>query len=79
MLYAFKKSHPQVLKQLRGALEAEDFETVHFKAHSLAGIGGNVTADQLREACKALEKATQIEKNRKWASFFPNCGMNLSA
>jgi HPt (histidine-containing phosphotransfer) domain-containing protein len=60
MLYAFNRSQPQQLEQLRAALEAEDFKTVRLKAHSLAGIGGNLSADKLRKACKSLEKAAQI-------------------
>ncbi len=70
MLYEFKRSQPQELEQLRGALEAEDFETVRLKSHSLAGIGGNIAADKLREACKSLEKAAQIGKKTEMRNLF---------
>lgn len=71
MLFEFKKSQPQELERLRGALEAEDFETVRLKAHSLAGIGGNLAVDKLKDKCKSLEKAAQIGNKMQMEKLFP--------
>ncbi len=57
ILVEFKKSQPQELERLRQAFDAQDFDTVRLKAHSLAGIGGNIAAEALKAACKSIEKA----------------------
>jgi HPt (histidine-containing phosphotransfer) domain-containing protein len=70
MLLEFKRSQPAELNQLRRALNAWDYDTVRLKAHSLAGISGNIAADALKKAGKSLEKAAQLgNKNEIDARF----------
>ncbi|MBT8366466.1 MAG: response regulator [Deltaproteobacteria bacterium] len=71
ILFEFKRSQPQELDRLREALDAQDFETVHLKAHSLAGIGGNIAAEALKEACKSLEKAVHLGEKKEIQTRFP--------
>jgi len=71
MLSEFKRSQPREVEQLREALDVQDFDRVRLKAHSLAGISGNIAAVALKEACKSLEKAAQLGDNKKIQSLWP--------
>ena len=71
ILFEFKRSQPQELEWLQEALDAQDFESVRLKAHSLAGIGGNIAAETLKEACKALEKAAHLGEKKEIQIRYP--------
>ncbi len=65
MLFAFKSSQPQELEKLQKALDDEDFETARLKAHSLAGISGNLSARTLATSARAVEKAARKREARE--------------
>jgi CheY-like chemotaxis protein/HPt (histidine-containing phosphotransfer) domain-containing protein len=71
ILVEFKRSQLKELDRLRQALDAQDFETVRLKAHSLAGISGNIAAEALRAACKSFEKAAHRGDQKELQSRFP--------
>jgi hypothetical protein len=71
MLVEFKRSQPEELDQLRLALDALDFDTVRLKAHSLAGISGNIAAETLKKACKSIEKTARLGNKNEIQARFP--------
>ena len=64
MLIRFAAGQRKTLEDLREAVRANDARAVAAHAHALAGSAGNLGADSLREAAKALEQsARQNEGN----------------
>jgi two-component system, sensor histidine kinase and response regulator len=59
MLIRFAAGQRKTLENLREAVQANDARTVAAHAHALAGSAGNLGADSLREAAKALENAAR--------------------
>jgi diguanylate cyclase (GGDEF)-like protein len=53
----FLADAPSRIKELRAAQEAGDAEQLRFKAHSLKGLAGAVSAGRLQELNQALERA----------------------
>ncbi len=70
ILFEFERSQPREMEDLRQALESEDLDGIRLKAHSLAGIGGNIAAESLRTAAKAVEKAASAGQTRDLAALF---------
>jgi two-component system, sensor histidine kinase and response regulator len=59
MLLRYADGQPKTLGDLRAALAAGDAPGTARHAHALAGAAGNLGADTLREAAKALEHAAR--------------------
>jgi signal transduction histidine kinase/DNA-binding response OmpR family regulator/HPt (histidine-containing phosphotransfer) domain-containing protein len=59
MLIRFADGQPRMIADLRGAVAAGDADAAAKAAHALAGAAGNLGADPLREAAKALETAAR--------------------
>jgi two-component system sensor histidine kinase/response regulator len=59
MLIRFADGEAATLDALRNAVAASDCDTVARQAHSIAGASGNLGADGLRAAAKALERAAR--------------------
>jgi signal transduction histidine kinase/CheY-like chemotaxis protein/HPt (histidine-containing phosphotransfer) domain-containing protein len=59
MLIRFASGQRKTLEDLREAVRANDVSAAAAHAHALAGSAGNLGADSLREAAKALEKAAR--------------------
>jgi signal transduction histidine kinase/DNA-binding response OmpR family regulator/HPt (histidine-containing phosphotransfer) domain-containing protein len=59
MLIRFAAGQRKTLEDLREAVRASDASAAAAHAHALAGSAGNLGADSLREAAKALEKAAR--------------------
>ena len=57
MLIRFADSKDATFDPLRAAVAAQDCDAVARHAHSIAGASGNLGADALRTAAKALERA----------------------
>ena len=57
ILNKFRHSQADVPEQIEKALAEEDRATAERLAHTLKGVTGNVGADQLQEAARALEMA----------------------
>jgi len=57
MLLRFADGQPEILEALRAAVVAGDASLAARHAHSIAGAAGNLGADGLRGAAKALEQA----------------------
>jgi CheY-like chemotaxis protein/HPt (histidine-containing phosphotransfer) domain-containing protein len=57
MLIRFADSRDATLDPLRAAVAAADCDAVARHAHGIAGAAGNLGADELRAAAKALERA----------------------
>jgi two-component system sensor histidine kinase/response regulator len=57
MLVKFGDGQPAVLEALRGAVASSDGAAAARHAHAIAGASGNLGADALRAAAKALERA----------------------
>jgi two-component system sensor histidine kinase/response regulator len=57
MLVRFGDGQPAVLEALRGAVASRDAAAAARHAHAIAGASGNLGADALRTAAKALERA----------------------
>jgi two-component system sensor histidine kinase/response regulator len=57
MLLRFADGQPEILDALRAAVAAGDAALAARHAHSIAGAAGNLGADALRGAAKALEQA----------------------
>jgi HPt (histidine-containing phosphotransfer) domain-containing protein len=59
LLLRFADSQPQTLEELRAAVAAGDSGAVQRLAHALTGAAGNLGAEELREAARALELAAR--------------------
>jgi two-component system, sensor histidine kinase and response regulator len=59
LLLRFADGQGKTLEELRAAVAAGDAPAARRHAHALAGASGNLGADGLREAAKALELAAQ--------------------
>jgi signal transduction histidine kinase/CheY-like chemotaxis protein/HPt (histidine-containing phosphotransfer) domain-containing protein len=59
MLLRFADGQAVTVADLRAAVDAADADRAAKHAHALAGGAGNLGADALREACKALETAAR--------------------
>ncbi len=59
MLIRFAAGQQKTLENLREAVQTSDATATAAHAHALAGSAGNLGADSLREAAKALEKAAR--------------------
>jgi two-component system sensor histidine kinase/response regulator len=57
MLIRFADGHGAALDALRAAVAADDSAAVARHAHAIAGAAGNLGADDVRAAAKALERA----------------------
>ncbi|MCP4689079.1 MAG: response regulator, partial [Desulfobacterales bacterium] len=57
MLRAFSRGQAAVLDELSRAVAREDLDAARLHAHSLAGAGGNISADALGTEARALERA----------------------
>ena len=80
MLIRFADAQKKTLENIRAAVLANDSAAAAAQAHALAGAAGNLGADKLREAAKALEKVGRegqtnlgellsvVEQRRKWSS-----------
>ena len=55
MLRRFREIQSQILERLAAAVSVSDLEAVRLHAHSLAGAAGNISAERLQAAGKALE------------------------
>ncbi|MEN6625777.1 MAG: PAS domain S-box protein [Candidatus Sumerlaeia bacterium] len=55
MLRRFRQNQSRILDQLAEAVKKGDFDAIRLHAHSIAGAAGNISADRLHAACKALE------------------------
>jgi CheY-like chemotaxis protein len=64
MLLRFADGQAKTLSDLRAAVEASDADAAAKAAHALAGAAGNLGADELREAAKALETAARAGGSR---------------
>ena len=53
----FAEGQTDTLAKLRSAVEDSDAKGVRLQAHALAGAGGNLGAEDLHRAAKALEQA----------------------
>ena len=59
MLIRFASGQRRTIAEIRAAVEAGDADAAAKAAHAMAGAAGNLGADALREAAKALEKAAR--------------------
>jgi two-component system, sensor histidine kinase and response regulator len=59
MLIRFADGQGKTLEELRAAVNASDAAAAARHAHAIAGAGGNLGADALRTAAKALEQAAR--------------------
>jgi signal transduction histidine kinase/CheY-like chemotaxis protein/HPt (histidine-containing phosphotransfer) domain-containing protein len=59
MLIRFADGQSKTVADLRAAVKASDADAAARHAHALAGAAGNLGADTLREAAKALETAAR--------------------
>ena len=59
LLIRFADGQPQALAALRAAADAGDADAAAKAAHAIAGAAGNLGADGLRDAAKALESAAR--------------------
>jgi len=57
ILAGFEKSQPTEMADLRQAMDSKDLDGVRLKAHSLAGIAGNIGAEALETAARAVERS----------------------
>jgi two-component system sensor histidine kinase/response regulator len=57
LLLRFADGQQKLLEKLRVAVAVADLAETHHQAHALAGAAGNLGADALREAARALELA----------------------
>ncbi|CAI2717099.1 Putative Multi-sensor hybrid histidine kinase [Nitrospina watsonii] len=62
ILTGFYEQHLGQAGRIAAALEAGDFQTAQSEAHSLAGVAGNIGANDLFHSAKELE--TVLEKNK---------------
>ncbi len=62
ILVRFPEGQEAVLKSIRRAMEENDSGQVRLQAHALAGAGGNISAERLMAAAKALERAAEQER-----------------
>jgi len=69
MLLRFAEGQGRTLDDLRAAVGAGDAASSARHAHALAGAAGNLGADALREAAKALETAARDGRSG-WADLF---------
>jgi two-component system sensor histidine kinase/response regulator len=70
MLVRFADGQGATLDALRGAVVSKDCDAVARHAHAIAGAAGNLGADALRAAAKALERAGR-EKSSDLAQRLP--------
>ena len=63
LLLSFAVDYRQVSGQIRGALDAKDFEHAHSLVHNLKGLAGNLGAKQLQASAVNLEKLIKGVKN----------------
>jgi two-component system sensor histidine kinase/response regulator len=59
MLLRFAENEGRTLEALGAAVEAQDAAAASRHAHAISGAAGNLGADRLREAAKALENAAR--------------------
>jgi two-component system sensor histidine kinase/response regulator len=59
MLIRFADGQRRTVAEIRAAVEAGDADAAAKAAHAMAGAAGNLGADALREAAKALETAAR--------------------
>jgi HPt (histidine-containing phosphotransfer) domain-containing protein len=64
MLIRFADGQAKTLADLRTAVDSGDADAAAKSAHALAGAAGNLGADTLREAAKALETAARAGERR---------------
>jgi signal transduction histidine kinase/DNA-binding response OmpR family regulator/HPt (histidine-containing phosphotransfer) domain-containing protein len=64
MLVRFADGQVKTVDELRAAIGAGDTDRAAKAAHALAGAAGNLGADSLRDAAKALETAARHGDNR---------------
>jgi CheY-like chemotaxis protein len=63
LLLSFASDYSAVAKDIRQALDAEDFDQAHSLVHNLKGLAGNLAASELQEAAVNLEKLVKgVEK-----------------
>ncbi|MFM8932012.1 MAG: response regulator, partial [Gemmataceae bacterium] len=62
MFLRFADGLPKMLADIQGAVAIGDANSVARAAHALAGASGNLGADRLRAACKAMEAAARENK-----------------
>jgi CheY-like chemotaxis protein len=63
LLLSFATDYSTVAKEIRRALDAEDFDQAHSLVHNLKGLAGNLAATQLQAAAVNLEKLVKgVEK-----------------
>ena len=68
MLTGFPAEQAGVMEDLKQAVSIADHPTIRLLAHSLAGAGGNISAKDLWNAAKELEKAAVDEKPEEYDS-----------
>ena len=57
LLLKFRQSHARAVEDIRGALDAGDYERAHRIAHTVRGLAGNIGAKELQAAAAAVEAA----------------------
>jgi len=57
LLIKFSQSQKGAIKVIRKSIAAGDLEQAHRTAHTLKGVAGNIGADELQEAAKAVDAA----------------------
>ena len=66
MLIEYRKSQQDIMEQLHDAVAENDTEAVRLHAHSMAGAGGNVSADDVMRAARELESAAGEERTEEF-------------
>ena len=70
MFLRFADGLPKMLADIQAAVATGDADQVARAAHALAGASGNLGAERLRSACKAMESAAR-EKPADFVSLLP--------